>query len=58
MQDVDHSKDEEQYMTLLGMPELAGEAGLTLIELPQGLTTAQRVEWASARLHEDRKSVV
>ncbi|HEV2372902.1 MAG TPA: hypothetical protein VGS19_12110 [Streptosporangiaceae bacterium] len=32
--------------------ELANEIGLTFIEIPQGLTTAQRVGWSSARLRD------
>jgi nicotinamide riboside kinase len=30
--------------------ELAAQAGMTLIDVPRGLTTAERVRWTSARL--------
>lgn len=54
-QSADHLRTklaEQQQAVDIVLRELADEAGLTLIELPQGLTTAQRVEWASARLHD------
>jgi hypothetical protein len=43
--------DQQQAVDIM-LRELADDIELPLIEVPKGLTTAQRVEWSSAQLRD------